>query len=381
MGPLAGMKIIELAGIGPGPLAGMLLADMGAEVLRIERPGDTDLGVKRERRHDLMLRNRKSITLDLKDPRAVATVLDLVESADALIEGFRPGVTERMGLGPDDCLARNPRLVYGRVTGWGQTGPLAHTAGHDINYIALTGALHAIGGRGQGPAIPPAYLGDFAGGAMFLVTGVLAALIEAGKSGQGQVIDAAIVDGAAALGTVFFGMAAAGQWRPQRGTNVLDSGAHYYNVYACKDDRWISVGPIEGRFYRALLDKLGIDPASLGEQLDPDTWAPAQQRLAEVFRSRTRDEWCALLEGTDACFAPVLSFDEAPQHAHLKARGTFVEVDGIAQPAPAPRFSRTPSAPPAPPSEPDPRRFGEVLAGWLAPDRIEAALAAAGMPR
>ncbi|NOV22479.1 CoA transferase [Cupriavidus necator] len=382
MGPLAGMKIIELAGIGPGPLAGMLLADMGAEVLRIERPGDTDLGVKRERRHDLMLRNRKSITLDLKDPQAVAVVLDLVESADALIEGFRPGVTERMGLGPGDCLARNPRLVYGRVTGWGQSGPLAHTAGHDINYIALTGALHAIGNRGQGPAIPPAYLGDFAGGAMFLVTGVLAALIEAGKSGQGQVVDAAIVDGAAALGTVFFGMAAAGQWRPQRGTNVLDSGAHYYNVYACKDDRWISVGPIEGRFYRELLDKLGIDPASLGEQLDPDTWAPAQERLAAVFRSRTRDEWCALLEGTDACFAPVLSFEEAPQHAHLKARGTFIEVDGIAQPAPAPRFSRTPSAPPAPPGKPDPRHFGEVLSGWLAPDKIETALlAAAGMPR
>ncbi|SCU96004.1 Alpha-methylacyl-CoA racemase [Cupriavidus necator] len=377
MGPLAGMKIIELAGIGPGPLAGMLLADMGAEVLRIERPGDADLGVKRERRHDLMLRNRKSIALDLKDPQAVAVVLDLVESADALIEGFRPGVTERMGLGPEDCMARNPRLVYGRITGWGQSGPLAHTAGHDINYISLTGALHAIGGRGQPPAIPPAYLGDFAGGAMFLVTGVLAALLEAGKSGQGQVVDAAIVDGAAALGTVFFGMAAAGQWRPERGTNVLDSGAHYYNVYACKDGGWISVGPIEGRFYRELLDKLGIDPASLGEQLDPDTWVPAQERLAAVFRTRTRDAWCALLEGTDACFAPVLSFEEAPQHAHLKARETFIEVDGIAQPAPAPRFGRTPSAPPAPPREPDPRRYAEVLAGWLAPDKAEAARAVA----
>ncbi|BDB27494.1 CoA transferase [Cupriavidus sp. TA19] len=371
MGPLAGMKIIELAGIGPGPMAGMVLADMGAEVLRIERPGEADLGVRRERRFDLMLRNRKSIALDLKDPRAVAIVLDLVEQADALIEGFRPGVTERMGLGPQDCMARNPRLVYGRVTGWGQTGPLAHTAGHDINYISLTGALNAIGARGQAPAIPPAYLGDFAGGAMFLVTGVLAALIEAGKSGQGQVVDAAIVDGAAALGTVFYGMTAAGQWRQERGTNVLDSGAHYYNVYQCQDGRWISVGPIEARFYRDLLARIGIDPAGLGEQLDADTWEPARDRLAEVFRSRTRDEWCRLLEGTDACFAPVLDFEEAPQHAHLKARETFVEVDGIPQPGPAPRFSRTRSAPPVPPSAPDASRYGEVLAGWLPPETIE----------
>lgn len=371
MGPLAGMKIIELAGIGPGPMAGMLLADMGAEVLRIERPGEADLGVKRERRFDLMLRNRKSIALDLKDPQAVAIVLDLVEKADALIEGFRPGVTERLGLGPKDCMARNPRLVYGRITGWGQTGPLAHTAGHDINYISLTGALNAIGGRGQPPAIPPAYLGDFAGGAMFLVTGVLAGLIEAGKSGQGQVVDAAIVDGAAALGTVFYGMAAAGQWRPERGTNVLDSGAHYYNVYQCQDGRWISVGPIEARFYRDLLQRIGVDPASLGEQLDERNWEPGRERLAEVFRTRTRDEWCQLLDGTDACFAPVLSFDEAPDHPHLKARETFIEVDGIAQPAPAPRFSRTPGAPPAPPREPDARHYGEVLAGWLPQDKIE----------
>ncbi|MGO4327864.1 CaiB/BaiF CoA transferase family protein [Cupriavidus sp. 2TAF22] len=371
MGPLAGMKIIELAGIGPGPMAGMLLADMGAEVLRIERPGDADLGVKRERRFDLMLRNRKSIALDLKDPQAVAIVLDLAEKADALIEGFRPGVTERLGLGPADCLARNPRLVYGRVTGWGQTGPLAHTAGHDINYISLTGALNAIGGRGQAPAIPPAYLGDFAGGAMFLVTGVLAALIEAGKSGQGQVVDAAIVDGTAALGTVFYGMTAAGQWQQARGTNVLDSGAHYYNVYRCKDGRWISVGPIEARFYRDLLERIGIDPASLGEQLDAHGWEAARERLAAVFGTRTRDEWCQMLEGTDACFAPVLDFTEAPQHAHLKARETFVEVDGIAQPAPAPRFSRTPSAPPTAPRAPDARRYDEVLAGWLPPAAIE----------
>ncbi|QYY28405.1 CoA transferase [Cupriavidus pinatubonensis] len=369
-GPLAGVRIIELAGIGPGPLAGMMLADMGAEVLRIERPGETDLGVRRERRFDLMLRGRKSIALDLKDPQAVAAVLDLVESADALIEGFRPGVTERLGLGPDACLARNPKLVYGRITGWGQTGPLAHTAGHDVNYIALTGALNAIGQRGQRPAIPPAYLGDFAGGGMFLLAGVLAALVEAGKSGKGQVVDAAIVDGAAALGSVFFGLVAAGQWNPERGTNVLDSGAHYYNVYQCKDGGWISVGPIEARFYRDLLDRIGIDPASLGEQLDPANWEAAGNRLAELFRTRTRDEWCALLEGTDACFAPVLSYEEAPQHAHLKARETFVEIDGIVQPAPAPRFSRTPSALPTAPRAPDVRDYAHTLAGWLPAARI-----------
>ncbi|CAG9177621.1 CaiB/BaiF CoA transferase family protein [Cupriavidus pinatubonensis] len=369
-GPLAGVRIIELAGIGPGPLAGMMLADMGAEVLRIERPGETDLGVKRERRFDLMLRGRKSIALDLKDPQAVAAVLDLVESADALIEGFRPGVTERLGLGPEACLARNPKLVYGRITGWGQTGPLAHTAGHDVNYIALTGALNAIGQRGQPPAIPPAYLGDFAGGGMFLVAGVLAALVEAGKSGKGQVVDAAIVDGAAALGSVFFGLVAAGQWNPERGTNVLDSGAHYYNVYQCKDGGWISVGPIEARFYRDLLDRIGIDPASLGEQLDPANWEAAGNRLADLFRTRTRDEWCALLEGTDACFAPVLSYEEAPQHAHLKARETFVEIDGIVQPAPAPRFSRTPSALPTAPRAPDVRDYAHTLAGWLPAARI-----------
>ncbi len=375
-GPLAGIRIIELAGIGPGPLAGMLLADMGAEVLRIERPGDADLGVKRERRFDLMLRNRKSIALDLKDPQGVATVLELVEQADALIEGYRPGVTERMGLGPDACMARNPRLVYGRVTGWGQHGPLAHTAGHDINYIALTGALNAIGQRGGPPAIPPAYLGDFAGGGMFLVAGVLAALIEAGKSGKGQVVDAAIVDGAAALGTVFFGMTAAGQWRQERGSNVLDSGAHYYNVYPCKDGRWISVGPIEARFYRDLLARLGVDADVLGAQGDPRNWDAASAELAEVFLTRTRDEWCALLEGTDACFAPVLDYEEAPRHPHLQARGTFIEVDGIMHPAPAPRFSRTPSVPPSAPREADVRDIAQVLANWLPPDRIEAARAA-----
>lgn len=369
-GPLAGVRVIEMAGIGPGPLAGMMLADMGAEVLRIERPGETDLGVKRERRYDLMLRGRKAIALDLKEPLAVQAVLDLVASADMLIEGFRPGVMERLGLGPEACHARNPRLVYGRVTGWGQTGPLASSAGHDINYIALTGALNAIGRRGQAPSIPPAYLGDFAGGGMFLVAGVLAALFEASKSGKGQVVDAAIVDGTAALSSVFFGLSAAGMWNAERGTNVLDSGAHYYNVYACKGGGWISVGPIEARFYRDLLARIGIDPDSLGEQLDPRNWPNATDRLAAIFLTRTRDEWTALLEGTDACVAPVLDFTEAPHHPHLQARQTFVDIDGVTQPAPAPRFSRTPSARPTQPRAADVRDYAQTLAGWLPPERI-----------
>lgn len=369
-GPLAGVRVIEMAGIGPGPLAGMMLADMGAEVLRIERPGETDLGVKRERRYDLMLRGRKAIALDLKEPLAVQAVLDLVASADMLIEGFRPGVMERLGLGPEACHARNPRLVYGRVTGWGQTGPLASSAGHDINYIALTGALNAIGRRGQPPSIPPAYLGDFAGGGMFLVAGVLAALFEASKSGKGQVVDAAIVDGTAALSSVFFGLSAAGMWNAERGTNLLDSGAHYYNVYACKGGGWISVGPIEARFYRDLLARIGIDPDSLGEQLDPRNWPDATDRLAAIFVTRTRDEWTALLEGTDACVAPVLDFTEAPHHPHLQARQTFVDIDGVTQPAPAPRFSRTPSARPTQPRAADVRDYAQTLAGWLPPERI-----------
>jgi len=369
-GPLAGVRVIEMAGIGPGPLAGMMLADMGAEVLRIERPGETDLGVKRERRYDLMLRGRKAIALDLKEPLAVQAVLDLVASADMLIEGFRPGVMERLGLGPEACHARNPRLVYGRVTGWGQTGPLASSPGHDINYIALTGALNAIGRRGQPPSIPPAYLGDFAGGGMFLVAGVLAALFEASKSGMGQVVDAAIVDGTAALSSVFFGLSAAGMWNAERGTNVLDSGAHYYNVYACKGGGWISVGPIEARFYRDLLARIGIDPDSLGEQLDPRNWPDATDRLAAIFLTRTRDEWTALLEGTDACVAPVLDFTEAPHHPHLQARQTFVDIHGVTQPAPAPRFSRTPSARPTQPRATDVRDYAQTLAGWLPPERI-----------
>lgn len=365
MGPLAGVKVIELAGIGPGPMAAMMLADLGATVLRIERREAADLGVKKALKYSLLLRNRKAIALDLKDPQAVKLVLDLVKDADALIEGFRPGVTERLGLGPDECLAVNPRLVYGRITGWGQSGPLASAAGHDINYIALTGVLNAIGRKDQLPSIPLALLGDMSGGALYLVIGMLAAILEARQSRQGQVVDAAIVDGTASMATGFFGLTASGQWREERGSNVLDSGAHFYDVYACKDDQLISIGPIEGRFHAELLKRLDIDPAHIGMQLDPRNWPKARELFAAAFRQRTRDQWCELLEGTDVCFAPVLTFAEAPEHAHLKARGTFIEVDGIKQPAPAPRFSRTPPRQPTPPEAATLAGASTALQGWL----------------
>lgn len=365
MGPLAGIKIIELAGIGPGPMAATLLADLGATVLRIERREAVELGVKKAFKYNLMLRSRKAIALDLKDPEAVALVLDLLKNADGLIEGFRPGVTERLGLGPDDCLAVNSRLVYGRITGWGQTGPLAHAAGHDINYIALTGVLNAIGRKGQLPSIPLALLGDMSGGALYLAIGMLAALLEARQSGQGQVVDAAICDGTASMALGFFGLVASGQWKNERGSNVIDSGAHFYDVYACKDDQLVSVGPIEGRFHAQLLEHLDIDPAAIGEQQDPRNWPKARELFAQAFAQRTREEWCALLEGTDVCFAPVLSFAEAPQHPHLKARGTFVEVNGIQQPAPAPRFSRTVAAMPTAPQPATLAGVEAALDGWL----------------
>lgn len=365
MGPLNGVKIIELAGIGPGPMAAMQLADMGATVLRIERLEPADLGIKRALKFNLLLRNRKAIALDLKDPESIRLVLDLVATADALIEGFRPGVTERLGLGPDVCLARNPKLVYGRMTGWGQTGPLAAAAGHDINYISLTGALHAIGRKGQPPSVPLALAGDFGGGAMFLAMGILAGILHARATGQGQVVDAAIVDGAASLATAFYGLSASGDWSSERGTNILDSGAPFYDVYECQDGQWISIGPIEARFHGDLLRRLEIDPAEIGSQFDRQAWEQAKQVFARVFRTRTRDAWCALLEGTDVCFAPVLSFAEAPHHPHLKARQTLIAVDGVVQPAPTPRFSHTPSARPTPPEAPG--AADEVLAGWLSP--------------
>jgi len=364
MGPLHGIRVIELAGIGPGPMACMLLADLGATVLRIERPDPPDLGLKRPVRFNPMLRNRTLAYADLKSPADVEAVLALVEHADVLVEGYRPGVTERLGLGPDSCLARNPRLVYGRMTGWGQDGPLAQAAGHDLNYVALTGVIHAIGRAGQPPAIPLALTGDMGGGALYLVMGILAALLERSRSGQGQVVDAAIVDGAASLATLFYGLHAAGVWQDARGTNVLDSGAPFYDVYECRDGRWISIGPIEARFYAQLLQLLDLEAASLGSQNDRVTWPAAKVRIAQRFREKTREEWCELLEGTDVCFAPVLSFAEAPLHPHIKARGTLIEVDGVVQPAPAPRFGRSVPAEPRPPQESADTDLATMLRRW-----------------
>jgi alpha-methylacyl-CoA racemase len=367
MGPLKGMKIVELAGIGPGPMCAMLLADMGATVLRIDRKEPVDLGNPRPLKYNLLLRNRKSIALDLKQRAAVELALKLVADADGLIEGFRPGVVERLGLGPDVCLARNPSLVYGRMTGWGQSGPLASAAGHDLNYIALTGALHAIGREGEPPTPPLNLLGDYAGGSLYLAMGMLAAVIEARQSGKGQVVDAAIVDGTASLMTSVYGLYAAGLVSVERGTNTSDSGAYFYDVYECADGEWVSVAPIEGRFHAELLRLMGIASEDIGEQRDRKNWERARGVLAKTFRTRNRDEWCKLLEGTDSCFAPVLSMAEAPHHEHFRARDTFVEVDGVVQPAPAPRFSRSAPEKPTPPSAPDPEG---ALAGWVTQDAI-----------
>lgn len=365
MGPLADVRIVELAGAGPGPIAASLLADLGARVVRIERRESIQLGIdKGKREQNMMLRGRPAIALDLKDPRDVAMALEFVREADGLIEGFRPGVMERLGLGPEVAHRINPRLVYARVTGWGQTGPLAQAAGHDINYVAVTGVLDAIGRRGQPPAVPLTLLGDIAGGAHYLVMGMLAAILEARGSGIGQVVDASIADGVASMSNVFLGLQAAGRWNPERGTNILDSGAYFYDVYECSDGLWISIGPIEARFHGDLLRLLGVDPARLGEQIDPASWEQNRQVFAEVFRSRTRDEWSALLEGTDACFAPVLSFAEAPRHPQLKARGTYLQVGDTTQAMPAPRFSRTVPEPPQPP-DPQPRQdASELLVTW-----------------
>jgi alpha-methylacyl-CoA racemase len=370
VGPLAGIKIIELAGIGPGPMCAMLLADLGATVLRIDRPHPAELGIKRPLKYNLLLRNRQTIGLDLKKPGAVDTVLELVEQSDALIEGFRPGVTERLGLGPDVCLARNPRLIYGRMTGWGQSGPLSQTAGHDIGYVAITGVLNAIGRRDQPPTVPLNLAGDYAGGSLYLALGLLAGIIEARTSGKGQVVDAAIVDGAASLATTFFGMHAAGMLSRQRGTNMTDSGSHFYDVYECADGKWLAVGPIESKFYAQLLQILEIDPSQLGPQLDPSSWPASKVLLAQRFKTRTRDDWAARFAQSDACVAPVLDWAEAPEHPHLKARGTFVEIDGVVQPAPAPRFSRTIPRDPTPPTEIDADHTAATLRGWLGETRV-----------
>jgi crotonobetainyl-CoA:carnitine CoA-transferase CaiB-like acyl-CoA transferase len=376
VGPLAGVRVVELAGIGPGPMCAMLLADMGATVLRIDRKEPSGLGVPRPLRYDLLLRGRYSVALDLKSSDGKALALRLIDKADALIEGFRPCVAERLGLGPADCLARNPRLVYGRVTGWGQDGELAQAAGHDINYISLVGALHAFGQRGQKPTQPLNLLGDFAGGALYLAFGLVCAILEARRSGRGQVVDAAMVDGVASLMTSFHGAIAAGIASHERGTGHLDGGAHFYNAYECADGRWISVAAIEAKFYTELLRRLDIDPATLPPQMERGSWPEMQDRFAALFKTRTRDEWCRLLEGTDACFAPVLTTDEAALHPHNAARGTYVEIDGVTQPAPAPRFSRTIPDLPIPPQPSDPALAERALAGWLGSAEITALKAA-----
>lgn len=365
MGPLAGVKIVELAGIGPGPMCAMLLADLGATVLRIDRRQPVKLGIERPLRYNLVLRNRRAIALDLKDPAAIELMLTLVEGADALIEGFRPGVTERLGLGPETCLARNPKLVYGRITGWGQEGPLAQYAGHDLNYIAITGVLNAIGRSGQAPSIPLNLIGDYAGGSLYLAMGLLAAILHVRNGGAGQVVDAAIVDGTANLATTFFGMQAAGIWRDQRGGNITDSGSHFYDVYECADGKWITVGPIEDKFYLELLRLLDLSADVLGAQLDERNWPAARALFALKFKTRSRAQWTTLLEHSDACFAPVLSWCEAPEHPHLKARETFVEIDGIVQPAPAPRFSATVPPKPTPPEAAAAATLDAALSAWL----------------
>ena len=345
MGTLTGVRVIEMAAIGPVPLCGMMLADMGADVVRIDRVTPGGLGLEMEEELQPAGRGKQSIALDLKDKQGVEIALRLVERADVLLEGFRPGVMERLGLGPDVCQERNPRLVYGRMTGWGQQGPWAHTAGHDINYIALTGALHSIGTPG-GPPVPPLNLvGDYGGGTLYLAVGVLAALVERSRSGQGQVVDAAMVDGATSLMTQFFGMLAAKRWSEERGANPIDGGSHFYCVYETADGEYMAVGAIEPKFYEALLTGLGLaaDAELNSRQMDPATWSRSRRKLTEAFRSRTRAEWTAVFEGTDACVAPVLRPSEAPAHPHLSARGTLVTAGGLVQPAPAPRFDRTPS--------------------------------------
>lgn len=367
-----------MAGIGPGPMAAMMLSDMGALVLRIERQVDSGLGIRRPEKYDLLLRGRKALALDLKNEASIQVVLRLIEKSDGLIEGFRPGVMERLGLGPDICLKRNPKLVFGRMTGWGQDGPLSHAAGHDLNYIALTGALNAIGRKGQLPAPPLNLLGDFAGGAAYLAFGMVCALLEAQRSGKGQVVDAAIVDGTAHLMTSIFGTYGAGLIGLERGTNITDSGAFFYDVYACADGQLISIAPIEGKFYEELLQRLGIDPAEMPPQFERSQWEAGRSVLAKAFRSRSRDEWCALLEGTDVCFAPVLTLEEAPRHAHMKARNVFIDIDGVAQPAPAPRFSRSVPEQPSPPRKAENIPLAEALDGWMTEQEIDG-LRAAGL--
>lgn len=371
MGPLSGIKMIEFVGLGPCPFAAMMLADMGAEILRVDRPGGSTGFVFPDPSVDFLARGRRNIGVDLKCPEGISLLLRLLESCDALLEGFRPGVMERFGLGPEACLERNPRLVYGRMTGWGQQGPLADAPGHDINYISLSGALHHIGRADALPTPPLSLVGDFGGGGMLLAFGVLAALLERHTSGRGQVVDAAMVDGTALLMAPFFGAEALGGWN-ERGTNLLDSGAPFYDVYETADGKYISIGSLEPQFYADLLRRVGLEGEDLPPQMDASGWPALRERLTEIFKSKTRDEWCEVMEGAQVCFAPVLPMKEALEHEHNKARSTFVEVAGRKQPAPAPRFSRTPpeiSRPATAPGE----DTDETLAQWgLSIDEVKA---------
>ena len=352
-GPLSGFRIVEFAGIGPGPFACMMLADMGAEVVTLDRVGAG------KNMKSVAGRGRKVVELDLKDKASIAQVLDLLAGADALIEGFRPGVMERLGLGPDVVLARNPKLVYGRMTGWGQEGPLANAAGHDINYISITGALAAIGTE-ERPVPPLNLVGDFGGGALYLVVGVLAALLEASRSGKGQVVDTAMCDGAASLMSMFFDMTAIGRWKEGRGRNFLDGGAHFYGVYECACGNFISIGSIEPQFYALLRKHANLTDSDFDAQMDPKAWPALKAKLTKVFKSKSREEWCKIMEGTDICFAPILTMAEAPKHPHMAARKVFVERHGVTQPAPAPRFSRTPSAI----REPEKADIAQLVGAW-----------------
>ena len=350
MGPLQGTRIIELAGIGPGPFCGMLLADLGAEVVLVDRKGGA-LPFNAQPNFDLTRRGKRSIAVDLKQPGAAEVVLRLVEKADGLIEGFRPGVMERLGIGPEACLERNPRLAYGRLTGWGQHGPLANSAGHDINYVALSGILYHGGHRDSAPAVPPTVVGDVGGGAMFMAVGLLAAILNARATGRGQVVDAAITDGCALMSTLVQGLRAQHLWADKRQSNALDGGAHWYDCYLCADGEWISIGALEPQFYRLLLEKCGLAGEGLEQaQFDVARWPELKQRFDGLFRQKTRAEWCGLLEGTDVCFAPVLNFAEAAAHPHNRARDAYFEIGGITQPAPAPRFSDTPAEVRSPPA-------------------------------
>jgi alpha-methylacyl-CoA racemase len=378
-GPLSGIRILEIAGIGPGPFAAMMLADMGAEVVRVDRVQAVRDNVTGSH-WDVMLRGRRNVALDLKHPEGVEALLTLVEGADAIIEGFRPGVMERLGVGPDQCLARNPKLVFGRMTGWGQEGPYANSAGHDINYIALAGALAHFGRAGEPPTPPLNMVGDFGGGGMFLAFGVVCALLESQRSGKGQVVDAAMVDGSAVLMSMFWAFKNIGMFdESARGTNLLDTGAHFYDVFECADGEWVSIGSIEPQFYALLLEKTGVS-AEFAAQMDRSKWPQLKEKLAAVFRTKTRAQWNEIMEGTDVCYAPVLRMSEAAQHPHNVARNTFVEVAGITQPAPAPRYSRTITNVPTPPAHAG-EHTRAVLADWgFDADRIDA-LVAAGAAR